>query len=382
MKWNHALPASLLVALLSACSGSEPAAPATQTESCGTGSYFTALPVALADIDAISVFGGLGAPGHTLPTAHAGIYLRTVGAQVYAPGAIQITGLRRTRYLVSPNRQGREDYTADFKVCAQVTGWFGHLTGLSPQVAVSSSSWMNCQTYSTATETVETCAAEASVALNAGQLLGTSGMSIELGLMALDFGLLDTRINNVYVAAARHPQPTLHAICPWDQFATSPREQLYSRLLDKSRPALVPAGEPRCGTMQVDVAGTAKGTWVLQGVQPQPGNETTWVALANYPYRPADHLALSLGPATLGARTVMVPRMTTGRVNRAFEQVTSDGLVYCYTGDPSYPADSWLLGLTGSTSLGVRRISHAPGDSPCQDDPSTWSLAGAVQLVR
>lgn len=371
----------LLAGLLAACGGNGLVGPAA--ENCGDGPYFSALPVAMVDIDAITVFGGLGAPGHTLPTAHAGIHLQTEGARVYAPGAIQITGLRRTSYLVSPNRQGREDYAVDFHVCKQVSGWFGHLTSLSAVVAVPEGDWQDCQLYSTAEETVETCVSRPrDVTLDAGELLGTSGMSIELGLMGLDFGLLDTRVTNFYVAPSRHPQPTFHAICPWNQFVPTVREQLYARLLDTSRPGLVPAGEPRCGTMEVDVAGTAKGAWVLEGVQPQPGNETTWITLANYPYRPEDHLALSLGPASLGARTVMVPRLATGRVNRAFEHVADDGLVYCYTGDPFYSGDSWLLGLTGSASLSVRHLSHAPGDSPCHADPATWSLTGAVQLVR
>ena len=77
-------------------------------ESCGSAPLFTVLPVAISDINGIVVVGGLGAPGHTLPTAHAGFYLRTVGAQVVAPGNMQITRLRRVRYLTSPNRQGVE----------------------------------------------------------------------------------------------------------------------------------------------------------------------------------------------------------------------------------------------------------------------------------
>jgi hypothetical protein len=373
--------AILLAGLLAACGSDELVGPAA--EDCDAGPYFSALPVAMADIDVVAVFGGLGAPGHTLPTAHAGIYLATEGAQVYAPGAMQITGLRRTRYLASPNRQGREDYTADFQVCRQVSGWFGHLTDLSDLVQVPDGGWTDCQQYSTAIETVELCfVRNRGVTLEAGQLLGTGGMSLALGLMGLDVGLMDTRVNNFYVMRSRHPQPTFRAICPWEPFVTTLREQLYSRLLDKSRPSLVPAGEPRCGTMEVDVAGTGKGAWVLRGVQPQPGNETTWITLANYPYRPEDHLALSLGPASLGARTVMVPRLSTGRVNRGFEHVTNDGLVYCYTGDLYYPGDSWLLGLTSPSSLSVRHVSHAPGASPCQADPATWSLTDAVQVVR
>jgi hypothetical protein len=134
--------------------------------------------------------------------------------------------------------------------------------------------------------------------------------------------------------------------------------------------------------MEVDVANTAKGVWVVQGANPQPGNETDYIALANYPYRPEENLALSIGPASLGAWTGVVARQTTGRVNRAFEQVTNDGLIYCYGLDTARPTFSWLIRLTGSTTLQMRLINHALGASPCLADPTTWSMTGAVSLVR
>jgi hypothetical protein len=370
-----------LAILAAACESNDLVGPAA--EECGSGPYFTALPVSMVDIDAITVIGGLGAPGHTLPTAHAGVYLATEGALVHAPGDMQITGLRRTRYLVSPVRQGEEDYTADFQVCRQVSGWFGHLTSLSSGVPVPESNWGNCQQYSTATETVQTCRASLSeVTLEASEPLGTGGLSIALGLMGLDFGLLDTRVNNFYVAPSRHPTPTFQSVCPWDQFESALRTQLYSKLRDKSRPFVEPEGEPRCGTMSVDVAGTAAGVWVIQGVQPTPGNETTYITLARYPYRPQSELALSLGPDQLGAKVAVVPRLTGGRVNRPFDEVVADGLIYCYGPDVMGAPESWLLRLTAAATLEIRREVHAAGASPCIADASTWSVAGGMTMVR
>jgi hypothetical protein len=83
-----------------------------------------------------------------------------------------------------------------------------------------------------------------------GEPIGTGGFSIPLGLMGLDFGLLDERGENFYVAAWRHPDPSFHAICAWEQFEPTLRPQLYVKLADKGRPGIVPAGEPRCGTMR------------------------------------------------------------------------------------------------------------------------------------
>lgn len=368
--------------LLAGCGGDGVTGPGA--EPCGPGPHFTALPVALGDIDAITVFGGLGAPGHTLPTAHPGFYLATEGAAVQSPGTIQIYEIRRSRYLVSPSRQGETDYTVSFRVCREITGWFGHLVTLSSLVPVPESDWKQCRTHSTADETVESCSATRdNVRLDAGQPLGTGGLSLALGLMGLDFGLLDSRVDNFYVSRWRHPPATFRAICPWEQFEPGLRNTLFGKLADKGRPTVIPAGEPRCGTMTVDVAGTAKGVWALPSeTQPLAGNETNYITLANYPYRPEDHLALSLAPASLGAAVAVVPREQTGRVNRAFEQVTNDGLIYCYGFDIYQPTVSWLLQLTGPSALSIRRMAHAIGASPCLADPSTWSLTGALAMVR
>jgi hypothetical protein len=134
--------------------------------------------------------------------------------------------------------------------------------------------------------------------------------------------------------------------------------------------------------MQVDMANSAKGVWAVAGTQPVPGNETNYVTLANYPYRPQEFLALSLGPAALGARVAVVSRQNSGRLNRAFDQVTNDGLIYCYGPDAASPVMSWLIGLNGPNSLRIRQVPHALGASPCSGDPSTWSLTGAVSLER
>lgn len=371
----------LVAALLASACGDNLTGPAA--DSCGSDPFFTTLPVALSDIAGIVVFGGLGAPGHTLPTAHSGFHLRTVAARVVAPGNMQITRVRRVRYITSPNRQGVEDYATEFQLCRDISGWFGHVTSLASTITVPAKSWSDCDRYSTPTESVESCSATLDkVTLTAGQPMGTGGHSIELGLMGLDFGLRDRRVNNFYVQRSRFNQDMFQAICPWEQFESSLKAQLYAKLADGSRPGMVPAGEPRCGTMEVDVANTAKGVWIAAGTPSTPGNETNYLTLANYPYHPQEYLALSLGPTTLGARVAVVPRQNVGRVNRAFEQIASDGLTYCYGPDSAFPTMSWLLSLTGATTLRIRQVVHATGASPCLSDPSTWSLTGAMNMER
>ena len=218
----------------------------------------------------------------------------------------------------------------------------------------------------------------------AGAPLGTAGLSVELGLLAVDFGLTDSRVSHFYASPSRYPSATLHAVCPYELFDTTNRGILFSVLQDGARPAEAPSGQPRCGTMEVDVVGTAKGVWAEVGVSgPVAGDETRYITLANYPYRPQEKLAMSLGPSGVGARLAIVQREASGRVNRAFEEVAADGLLRCYHGDPFYQGSSWFLALEESGTLTIEHVDHAGATSPCGNDPSTWSFgANAMAFVR
>ncbi len=369
------------VAAIAACDGVALVGPAK--EGCTTAPLFSVSPVEMRDIELLTVVGNMGAPGHTLPTPHAGFYLETEGAVVRAPAAMQILSIRRTTYLRSPNRQGKQDYSANFQVCKDIGGWFGHLTTLSASIPITGG-WKECDSYSTATESVESCTAKLKgVTLTAGQELGTSGLSKALGLMGLDFGVTDSRVDNGFVANWRHSVPVRQGICSWDRFEPGVRAQLYAKLKDPSRTTTIVAGEPRCGTMKVDVANSAKGVWAPPtATSPLQGNETEYITLANYPYRPEDQLALSLGPQILAAEVAVVARgSATDRVNRPFEFVTADGVVYCYGPELRRPGVSWLLSMTGPSALSIKRVDLFT-TSICNAPPSTWSMTGAANFVR
>jgi hypothetical protein len=159
--------------------------------------------------------------------------------------------------------------------------------------------------------------------------------------------------------------------------------QIYAKLKDPGRLTTIVAGEPRCGTMKVDVANTAKGVWAPPSATTRlQGNETEYITLANYPYRPEDRLALSLGPVTLGASVAVVARgSATGRVNRPFDLVTADGVIYCYGPELGRPGVSWLLSMTGPSALSIKRVDNFTS-SICSASPSTWSMTGATNFVR
>jgi hypothetical protein len=359
---------------LSACGSDSVTGLAAET--CGAPPYFTVLPVPQVDLSYVPVLGGMDAPGHVLPTDHGAFFLVREKVPLRAPGNIVVTDLRRVRYSGPDVPPGEEDYAIFFSACREVSGWFGHVSSLAPGFSPSTVTYTNCRTYSVIWADVETCEARVNIELMAGDDLGTGGP-------VMDFGVIDERVTNFYVSPHRIGGPN-HAVCMWEYFDPTNRALLFSRIRDTLRPEVVPAGEPRCGTMEVDVAGTAKGVWAEVGVGPVAGDERGYIALADYPYRPQQELALSLGPASLGARVAIVTKEASGRVNRAFQDVVAGGGIYCYGPQTNGSStSSWFLQVTSSTALRIEHIEHGPGTSPCGDEPGTWAFGStAVTMVR
>ena len=369
----HPLLLALIPTLLVAACGDSITGP--QADSCGPGPYLSVLPLPEVDLASVPVFGGMDAPGHVLPTPHGGLFSDRDNVPLRAPADIAVTHLRRVRLSGPGVPAGDEDYAIFFQICEELTGWFGHVVTLSPRFSPETVDYTNCETYSVPHAQVESCEATGlDIKVSAGDDLGTFDGVV-------DMGMTDTRVTNFYVSPERVGGLS-HAVCMWEQFTAPLQALLFSKLRDIARPHVVPTGEPRCGTMEVDVSGTAKGVWAEIGVGPVAGDERGYIALANYPYRPQMELVLSLGPERLGARAAIVPKVVTGRVNVPFEDVTPDGLIYCYGPEVERGStNSWLLQLTSETELTIEWLAHSPGASPCEDDAASWTFSGAAAAM-
>jgi hypothetical protein len=137
-----------------------------------------------------------------------------------------------------------------------------------------------------------------------------------------------------------------------------------------------------CGSMNVDVAGTAAGVWVLQSAPVnQEGDETNFVALTPHPLYPQSAQTFSLGPAALAptfGNLARYPVTASGRVNRRFSDLTGDGQVYCYNFDTAGSNFSYFVRLSGSV-LTIQKVAHGFGATPCGADPSSWAFDGSAQ---
>jgi len=366
--------AFLLSVLVAACAD-EVDGP-SDTSACTNGLTFAVLPVPMSAVSSVSPLGGMAPPVHTVPSDHGGIHINGTGVPLVSPVAMRITTINRTRYLVSPFRQGQTDYFFDARLCGSYSLRFSHIITVVDRLASQLGS--DCSTYSTANETVEACENhDANIDLAAGESIGTVGSATS---GAFDFGLYDANNQNFFVNPGRYSGPTRTAICPFAPYPDAIRNQLYA-LIETA--GIRASGEaPQCGSMSVDVAGTAQGVWVQQSNPgSQTGDETNFLTLAPHPMYPVSKQTVSAGPAAIAALSgspslARYPIQSSGRVNRPFKDVSADGLIYCYVYEAS-PNFSYFVRLAGGV-LTIQRVLHAIGLTPCNSDPSSWTFGGAA----
>lgn len=376
-----ALIAAGTIAGLGVGCGNSPTGPSAD---CGGGLSFTNLPVPAGAINSVSPLGSMNPPAHTIPTDHVYFYLNGTGIPLSSPGPFRITGVRTTHYLTSTFRTGQSDFSVTGNLCGGYQLGLAHIQTLVPKLQDQTGG--NCTTYSTADETVQSCENDgADIEIASGETLGTVGSS---WAGAFDFGLYRNTgraRGNTFVNPSRYSSLTLSAVCPYDPFTPGLRGQIDALL---GQPGFPPSGEsPTCGTMNVDVAGTAAGVWVMQSAPVnQNGNETNFVVLAPHPLYPQSGQAFSMGPPALasvdGTARTRYPVENSGRVNRQFRAVTADAQIYCYSADLATSMVSYFVRVSGSV-LTLQRVTHAPGATPCAGTPASWAFDGtAIDFIR
>ena len=309
---------------------------------------------------------------------------------IYAAGDLILRSVESARWLASPTRQGHVDYSLVFEVpsCPHISVSYGHIAELDPALEAELPG-ATCGVYSTESETLEACGNRVDIPVPAGTVLGQAGGTIT----GLDFDLFDDRVTFEFVAVHRYPQAR-RAICPQPLFVPALRDFLLdlTGLGEVRRTA-----EPRCGEMEIDVAGTAQGMWVQEGHDVTHNNTTfdRFFALAPHDIQPERfHVIVTAHPAfelePWGYMIYVFDIQDEGRVNRPFADVPGDGTLFCYVpvDAPSeiipVPTVSFLLALGEDHRITIERRDHAIGESPCLvEEPEAWAFSGAqLRLMR
>ncbi|TVR17247.1 MAG: hypothetical protein EA391_05380 [Balneolaceae bacterium] len=386
--WYKTTIAALLLICTSACSGTS----GFDDSQCNMAPFFDHLPVNQEAIESVIVLGQFNPPGDVAPRPQTGLRLHpdTI-TPVYAPGDIVITEIERSTWLSSPNREGHSDYTIVFEIegCRSITGNLEHMDFLIPELE-NELSGARCSSYSTESETIQSCQKSVNIRKTSGEILGQAGGF----LGALDFDMYNRNHRNEFVNQGRLHDGFRHAICPQTLFA----EPLRSVLLGKvGRGGVWRTAEPVCGTMEIDVAGTAQGLWVIDGRDVTLSGEThdLFFSLALDDILPHKYSVLVTAHEMfmidgIGAAVIGFEMEQTGRINIKFSNIPNDGTIYCYipaTDSPMHHAiDNFSVFVAYNTDgkVTIERKNHYPGGSPClTEDPENWAFTSiSLKLMR
>ncbi|MFH1781574.1 MAG: hypothetical protein ABH835_03095 [Patescibacteria group bacterium] len=318
------------------------------------------------DYIAITPLGAMNPTGHVFPTDHMYYYL-TEGmtkVPIYAPGDIWLETISTSEHLSAD--PVFTDYDIEFRSCAKFHGFMGHISGISEAMQ---DAWnkgvqdYECFSYEAGGEEYERCSRTVRKKLMAGDEIGTAGGNTGQG--ALDWGTYDTRVAVTGVAnESRWYDSRLYNVCPLDYYPADLKDYFYS-LLGNGTVSRV--GEPLCGTIKQDVAGTAQGRWFLPDTpEGQNWQEDHQIALV---HNDTDYTMgeFSVGDSTssLSSGTYNFTPTDSGFVNRDFDQVTSDGNIYCYDTDQG---ETILVQMTSDDGLRV----EAQSLGSCGSGP--WSF--------
>lgn len=328
--------------------------------SCGSNySFFTHSPMGESDFDDLTPLGNLNPSGHVFPTDHIYFYLVNSLAQynLYSPGNVTVTQINASEHV----EDGFTDYSFTFQPCNEFKAQFGHVSALSTKLSQALSApyqWEN--TYSTGGKTYRNYGKNVSLTISAGEQIGTVGGNA--GQNALDMNAYDTRVTVNFANSSRWSnRDTIHTVCPIDYYSGSLKTTLMNRFSGHGIKRTI---DPVCGTIAQDIAGTAQGVWFVSGTTTF-SSEDPHLALAHDnvdPTKPIFSVGTSMSASGLSSATYQFTPQSSGLVNRDFDDITSDGNIYCF--EPTYLSGKIILQLTNSTTLKIEKQADSCGSGP------------------
>lgn len=353
--------------------------------------FFTTLPVKSEDYGSLIPLGNLNPTGHVFPTDH--IYLfskntpdngqasEALSKPLYSPGDMWIMDVSTSEDLGS----GITDYSIGYQPCEEFRGKFGHVGRLSAKLTAQLEKIANkkCDEYSTGGSKYRACRYDQlKIVVKAGEELGTvfNGRSAALDIWATDY-----RIKKLeFAKPSRWREDLFYNACPANYFVSSIKNEMLGRFSDYDGNKRTI--EPVCGTIEVDIKGTAKGYWFTLDHTPNSMEDKN-MALANDNKNPLKQ-AFSMGNSGeakgFKSGVYFFTPTESGNVNRDFATVKPDSSVYCYetTDSPSGATHGvgqvsvLYLSLINGETIRVEKVNK----TTCGSGP--WTLANYVEFVR
>ncbi|MFA4974246.1 MAG: hypothetical protein WC683_16685 [bacterium] len=338
--------------------------------------------------------------GHVLPSGHMYFYVKDddTTTNFYAPGNVTITKIIRffnSDYDYNENGvidSGEEDYSIEYGPCKDVKAYFNHVKGLSAEILVALGAFTDDDCEDAPAASSHKCSKQVSIAVNAGDLLGTFGnrpgntaidvgiydkLATPLDLISPERGVADDGFDWVYKQCFLNYYDSNNSV-----FTTL--DGMIGRYDEITGFEAKTEGSPHCGNLAFDVVGAAKGYWYPDSTTDMMENAAS-AALIDDEFASDTRQMINVGSETLPnstATTYNFAKSGSGRINRDFADVTNDGLIYCYD---SFQYDwgvnvIFLLKVEDET-LKIEKLSYADCDD-YNADPSAWVFSSPQTLYR
>lgn len=301
----------------------------------GGNAVFTTTPLPLNNVIGWVPLGAMEPPGHAFPTDHQYLYYGSPSTpgnttlNVVAPSDLRI-------WMIYQDTGAQNTFDIWIEPCAQVIGRLGSLTGLASDVAAAAGAInQSCQGFGS----YQQCQKALTYDVKAGAVIGTINSATEY---ALDWWLWDSRATPIHLTDPAKftsgPQPGFTAanIVPASAYFTAAVAAQIAPKVGSFDGTQQRTTAPVDGTLAVDVDGTARGYWFNPSQPYPPDNYHAALAPDNITPSTTEVFSLGVSQANIsqgggsGVRGAFTPVLS-GLVNRAFETVTSDGNIYCYT---------------------------------------------------
>lgn len=351
--------------------------------------FFSVLPIKSTDFGALIPLGNLNPTGHVFPTDH--IYLFTKNPTqdgqtspanakpVYSPGSVFITTISSSENMST----GKADYAVELQPCEELKVKFGHMGSVTENLkkTAKETGENKCDEYETGGSKFRNCSYFGlKISVTPGEELGTAfdGQSGGFDIWTTDYRQEKLKFAN----PAKWRTDSFYNACPANYYIEALKNELMLRFGDFNENKRTI--EPICGTIEVDVLGTAKGHWFAPG-QDQNTQEDKNLALVNSNTNPLKQ-AFSMGNSgeSKGFKSgvyFFLPK-STGNVNLDFA-LTKPGNTYCYDTDDNASnegkpnkRDVIFLSLPDEKTIRIERSALAS----CGSGP--WTLTNFVEFSR
>ena len=237
--WFPLIAVGLLSLLLAGCGGG--GGGSDDGDDNGTTVTFTHSPMDLDDVLYIQPLGNLNPPGHTYPSDHIGFYFADPN-QTYPIYAHATSTIIRIYKRTASNASGY-DYKLTFRHTSKISSYLDHVVLSEAMLAAAGN--------------LHEGSNEVSIAVTAGQTLGTAG-GPPGDLKGMDLGVMDTSSSLPgFIHPERYYDGTRYCRAPLSYYPEPLRSSLY---------ALVRCdGENKDGKIDYDVLGRLVGTWFSEG---------------------------------------------------------------------------------------------------------------------